>query len=76
MGSKEWAMGKSKMSYPAYEETKTMDLRWLRSWRQGGHGPILQQRWLIRDGIGEQAKHSEEWRDVGFAVMGKRNPLE
>lgn len=58
------------MSYPAYEETKTMDLRWLMKesfWFER----VLQQRWIIRDGIGEKAVWTEQWRDVGVAIFGR-----
>lgn len=49
------------MMYLAYEETKTLDLRLV---ELPNGKKLLQQKFIIRDGIGIDAKFTEEWRDV------------
>lgn len=53
--------------YPDHEETKTMDLRWLIPF---GHpdARVLQQKFVIRDGIGNAAQYRDEWREIDFVV--------
>ncbi len=53
--------------YPAYEETYTINFRWITAF---GHPEIkeLQQLVRIRDGIGEKAKYTEEWRSIPVYV--------
>ena len=50
------------MSYPVYEETKTLEFRWYSD--TYGSDIRLQQKVVIRDGVGTDAKITEDWRDI------------
>ena len=52
--------------YPYEEETRTSHLRWYSTVDEFGleSHPKLQQKFVIRKGFGNEAKFTNEWREV------------